>query len=162
MRDALLTGNLHMVRLGNQVNHDLAIGAGDLSADVMPMCLGPRTVEVRDFAAPVLHDANTVVDVLKLTQLRVVLERADSKRSLGDEILAHIEQREIDVVDAAVDEDTAVARGVAHEEPRIVEEVAGLRADEEWRSNCAVVAGYLRFGGTVRCIKATRVARHHF
>ena len=68
-------------------------------------------------------------------------------------------------MDAAVDEDTAVAGGVSHEEPGVVEEVSGLRTHEEWRANStttAIIGGDLGFRSTVRSIETTGVTRHHF
>lgn len=153
-----------MIRPGQQIYHDLAVCARDLRANIMPMCLRPRAVEVRDFAAPEFHHAHAVIDILQLAELRVVLEGAHCEGGFGKEVLAHVKEGEVDVVDATVDEDAAVAGGVANEEACFVEEVAGLRADEERRADGAagaVCAGNLGLGGSVRRIEATRVTRHY-
>ena len=64
-------------------------------------------------------------------------------------------------MDAAVDEDTAVAGGVSHEESGVIEEVSGLGTHEERRAN-GTVGGDFGFRSTVRSIEATGVTRHHF
>lgn len=156
--DTVRVRHLDMVGARDQVHHDLALGARDLRADVVAMSLGPRAVEVGDLAAPVLDDADAIVDVLQGSQLGVVLERADGVGRLRHEVLAHVEEREVDVVNAAVDEDAAVAGGVAHEEARVIEQIAGLGAHDERRPD----ALKLLLRGAVRGVEAAGVARHDF
>lgn len=68
---------------------------------------------------------------------------------------------QVDVVDCAVDEDSAVAGGVLHEEAGVVAEVAGVGADHEGRSDGVLSEDFV-VGVSVGGIEAAGEAGHYF
>lgn len=113
------------------------MGADNLSSHVLAVSLSPAAVVVGHLAAPELDNTDAIVDVAALGQLGVVGEGADGEDGLGDEVVAEEPHGQVDVVDAAVDEDGAVLGGVAHEEARVVAQVTRLAANHEGRANDA-------------------------
>ena len=71
------------------------------------------------------HDPDAIVDVIRLGKFRVMLESADGEAGFWGGVVQETE-REVDVVDGAVDEDAAVAFGVGDEEACFVQEIAGV------------------------------------
>lgn len=96
-------------------------------------------VEVSDFVAIELYDADAVVYVLPLSQAGLDGGDADGIDALDHAVLAEIPQREVDVVDVAVDKDAAGELGVVDKEARGVEFVAGLGAEDGGAADAAVV-----------------------
>lgn len=92
MADTLAIRHLDVVRPRDKVHHNLSVGTGDLSADVVTMSLRARAVEVRDLPTPEFDDTDAVVDVFQLGEFWVVLDGPDSKSRLGDEVFAHVPQ----------------------------------------------------------------------
>lgn len=106
------SANTTLSLLGTKINHNLALGAYNLRKNIMPMCHRPPAIKIRNPPTPKLHNPNAIIDILQRRQFSVMSNCADGlgHRGLGPEQ----PQRQVDVVDAAVDEHAAVLGGVAH------------------------------------------------
>lgn len=143
---------LDLVAAGVNVDGELALGSGDFGAHVVAVGLSAGDVVVTHGAVVVLHDTNTVVDVVKLLQLGVVGDGSDGPACLGLDVAEEVESQ-VNVVDSAVVEDTTVLGSVADEKSSGIEKISGLAADKERSANDTLL--HLGLGITVRCIESS-------
>ena len=88
----------HVVQPRHEVHHDFPRRVDHFGADVVAVGLGARAVEVGQLAAPVLDDADAVVDVVKGGEFWVVPYGAGGPDGFGDHIWAKEPEAEVDVV----------------------------------------------------------------
>ena len=131
---------LHQIHDRIRINADLPLGANDFRHVVLTGRHHAGRVKTRDLAAPELDDADAVVDVAVLAQVRLHGGDAEGSDRLDDRVLAEEPQGQVDVVDVAVDEDAAAELGVGDEEAGRVQLVAGLRAEDGGAADRACVA----------------------
>ena len=133
--------SFHEVGHGVAVDGELALCADDFGHIVLAWCVHARAVEVCDLAIVELNDTDTVVDVAVLGEIG--LESCDTEGNDGLDlgkvlavgVGAEVPQSKVDVVDVAVDEDTARELGVLDEEARGVVLVTCLGAEDGRSAN---------------------------
>lgn len=116
--DARVLAHLDQIRLRVSIDSDLALGAHNLRHVVLARGHHPASVEVGDAALPELDDADRVVHVAVLAQARLYGCDAHGRNGLDAAFGTEEPQRQVDVVDRAVDEDAAGEGGVGDEEAR--------------------------------------------
>lgn len=159
MAKTQLVAEHDVVRSRRQVDLDLALRAGDFGADVVSVRLCSGGEVVPDLSAVVLYHADAVVHVVRLCKLRVVLQRADGIAALGLGVVQK-PQRQVDVVDGAVDKNAAVAFRIRRKETGFVQQVSRLAADHVRVSDGP---GFdLVVCVSVRCVEPPGEPGHHF
>lgn len=79
-----------------------------------------------------LDEAQGIVPVVMLSQIRLNRRDANSSHALDLGVLAEEPQGQIDIVDRTVDENTAGELGVRHEKATRIQLVACLRSEHGW------------------------------
>lgn len=133
--DAGLVVHMHMVQRGLRVHRQLPFRPDNLGGILLAGSHHARSVKVRDLAVVELHQADRVVAVVVLAQVRLDGGDAHGGHGLDLAVLAEEPEREVDVVDRAVDEDPAGELRVRDEEAGRVELVAGLAAHHGRRAD---------------------------
>ena len=122
--------DLHQVLLRAHVDGQFALRTDNLGGILLARSHHPAGVKVGDFAVPEFYHPDRVVAIVVLAQLG-----RDGGDAAGGDGFDHTiaifvgaeePEREIDVVDTAVDEDAARILGVGNEEARRIRLVAGL------------------------------------
>jgi hypothetical protein len=167
-------GRLDVVGLREEVYHYFSLRAGYFGRDVVAVGLGAGAVEVLGcvsvergrggrtdghLSAPVFYYADAVVDVVEGFQLGVVGDGANRPRSFGLAVLTEVVEREIDVVDGAVDEHAPVQRRISHEEPRMIQQVTRLAPHDERLPNDFLLRD-LALRISIASVEAAGEARH--
>lgn len=145
---------------GISIYGDFPLRAHKLSHIVLPSSHDATTVKIRDASTPKLDDANTIVHVPVFAQVRLHGRDAHGVHGLDEAVLAEKPQREVYIVDIAVDEDAAAELGVVDEEAAGVQLVAGLGAEDGEAADGG--CGGARVGVAVRGVEAAGEAAHYF
>lgn len=127
--------DVHQVTLRLRIDRQLALGASHLCRVLLTGRHHSRTEELGDLPPVELHDAHRIVAVVVLSQLRRYSGDAYSTHRLDDAVLAEKPQRQINVVDTAIDENPTRELGVGNKEARWVEFIASLAPDDRWPAN---------------------------
>jgi hypothetical protein len=85
-----------------------------------------------------LNNANRIITVIMLPQIRLHSRDSNSRNRLDTTVLAKEPKRKVDIVNRAVDKDTPGELGIRHEEAAGIELVAGLRAEDGWGADVTV------------------------
>lgn len=93
------------------------------------------------------NSPNSVVAVIVFPQLRLDGRNSNSRDTLDNTVFAKKPQREVNIVNGAVDKDTTAELGIGNEETRWVKLIACLRP--EYRGSADVSIGDSLTGITV-------------
>jgi hypothetical protein len=158
MFHAELVGEDNVVLVWNDVDHQLAVGFGDLSGDVMSMRLGARAIEVCNLSTPELDNADYIVNVGEILQLRMVLKSSGRPAGFRDWV-AKIPKGEVDVMDSAVDKNASIASSVSDKEPSFITQITSVGSDHEWSTDGLLLVDLFR-GIAIGGVESARKACH--
>lgn len=105
-RDTTVVVVVDQVLLRVQVHRHFTLGTNDLGDILLTVGHHARRVKVGNLATPKLNDTHGVVAVVALAQLWVHCCDAVCGDALGDNVGAKEPQRQVNIVDVAVDKDT--------------------------------------------------------
>ena len=152
--------DIHQIHLRLHVDGQFALGPDNLGRIFLPGGHHPAREEIGDFPSIKLHDPHGIVPVAPFPQSRLHGRDAVGDDGFDFAVLAEEPEGEVDVVDAAVDEDAARVLGVGDEEARRVEFVAGLGAEDGGGADQA--GGCFGMRVAVGVVEAAGEATHDF
>lgn len=152
--------DVHKVRLGLSVDSELSFRPNNLRGIVLPGRHHPATVKIRNLSAIKFHNAHSIVAIVVLSEFGLNGGDAGRNDRFYERVLPEEPQGEVDVVDGAVDEDPARELRVCDKEPRGVELVACLRAEDGGAAYEARV--HFVVGVAVGIVEAAGETAHYF
>lgn len=157
------TGRLRHLNQSSQrisIDRQLPFCTDDLGHVMLTSCHDPATIKVCNLASPELDDTNTIVHVLVFAKIRLDGSNSYCIRALDNTILAKVPEREIDIVNVAINKDAAGELCILDKETRRVELITGLRSEDRGSSYGSVVHPVPRIA--VGGVKSPRKATHDF
>lgn len=157
--DTHVVVDIHQVQRRLRVHGQLPLRAYNLGGIFLTGGHHARGVEVGNLAVVELDEPNRVVTIVVLAKIRLHGCDTHSRHGLDLTVLTEEPEGEVDVMDGAVNKDSAGEFGVGDEEAGGIKLVAGLTAHDGGGANGA--GRHLGEGISIGSIEATGKTAHH-